>query len=145
MEDGRGYIENVRTGEKVKARIEKRMFVYDVQMEEGQMVTMTLNSGVGCALVQCRAQRPVNRLVDLEATKERNDYGCGKWNPNQQLWPAARDVSWDWCWQGYGFCEADVSSIGADVLHIVRPQGLEVGVEDGRQELVAVLSADQKE
>ena len=38
-----------------------------------------------------------------------------------------------------------MSLIGADVLHIVRPQSQEVGVEDGRQEFVAVISADQKE
>ena len=38
-----------------------------------------------------------------------------------------------------------MSSIGADMLHIVRPQCREVGVEDGWQELGAVASADQKE
>ena len=48
MENDGGFIENIVTGEKMKVRIEKNVFVYDVQMEDGQMVTVTLDSGAGC-------------------------------------------------------------------------------------------------
>ena len=32
----------------MKIRVEKNTYVYDVQMEDGSMVTVTLDSGAGC-------------------------------------------------------------------------------------------------
>ena len=43
-----GYIENIDTGEKMKVGIEKNVFVYQVQMENCEMVMVTLDSGAGC-------------------------------------------------------------------------------------------------
>ena len=48
MEQNGGYIENVETGERMKLRVERNVFVYDVQMEDGSLVTVTLDSGAGC-------------------------------------------------------------------------------------------------
>jgi hypothetical protein len=48
MEDGGGFIENVQSGEKMKIRVENNTFVYDVQLEDGTMVVVTLDSGAGC-------------------------------------------------------------------------------------------------
>ena len=47
MKDGGGYIENLSTCEKMKGRLEKDVSFYDAQMEDGDMVTMTLDSGAG--------------------------------------------------------------------------------------------------
>ena len=38
LEDGGGYIEHIGTGEKMKVNIEKNVFVYQVQMENGEVV-----------------------------------------------------------------------------------------------------------
>ena len=48
MEEEGGYIENRVTGERMKIRVERNTYVYDVQMEDGAMVTVTLDSGAGC-------------------------------------------------------------------------------------------------
>jgi hypothetical protein len=43
MEERGGYIENKITGERMKIRVEMNTYVYDVQMEDGSMVTVTLD------------------------------------------------------------------------------------------------------
>ena len=48
MEADGGYIENVDTGDRMKLRVEKNVFVYDIQMEDGSAVAVTLDSGAGC-------------------------------------------------------------------------------------------------
>jgi hypothetical protein len=48
MEEHGGYIESKATGERMKMRVEKNTFVYDVQLEDGAMVAVTLDSGAGC-------------------------------------------------------------------------------------------------
>lgn len=48
MEEDGGYIENKATGERMKVRVDKNTFVYDVQLEDGTMVVVTLDSGAGC-------------------------------------------------------------------------------------------------
>jgi hypothetical protein len=46
-EDG-GYIENKKTGEMIEVREEKDTYVFDIQIEDGDMVMVTLGSGAGC-------------------------------------------------------------------------------------------------
>ena len=48
MDANGGYIENMNTGERMQIRIENMTYVYDVMMEDGEMKTMTLDSGAGC-------------------------------------------------------------------------------------------------
>ena len=48
VDDQGGYIENKSTGEKMELRIERNTYVYDVQLEDGNEVTVTLDSGAGC-------------------------------------------------------------------------------------------------
>lgn len=43
-----GYIENKATGDRMKVRVEQNTFVYDVQLEDGALVTVTFDSGAGC-------------------------------------------------------------------------------------------------
>ena len=44
------YIENVQTGEKVNLRREKGVFVFDVQFQDGDVGTITLDSGAGVSV-----------------------------------------------------------------------------------------------
>ena len=46
-EDG-GIIENKSTGEKMQVKIENGVYVYEIQMENGDMAKVTLDSGAGC-------------------------------------------------------------------------------------------------
>jgi len=49
MLDGEGgFIENKFTGEKMQVQIENGVYVYEVQMESGDIVKVTLDSGAGC-------------------------------------------------------------------------------------------------
>jgi hypothetical protein len=48
VDDQGGYIENKSTGERMEVRIERNTYVYDVQLEDGDEVTVTLDSGAGC-------------------------------------------------------------------------------------------------
>ena len=48
-EDG-GYIENTQTKERMKVRVEKNTYVFDVQVEGGDSVAVTLDSGAGCSV-----------------------------------------------------------------------------------------------
>lgn len=48
-EDG-GYIENKHTKEKMKVRVEKNTYVFDVQVEGGESIAVTLDSGAGCSV-----------------------------------------------------------------------------------------------
>ena len=46
--DTGSFIENKRTGEKMKVEMENNTFVFDVQIEDGDMVRIILDSGAGC-------------------------------------------------------------------------------------------------
>ena len=48
IDENGGYIENVKTGERMALRLENNTVVYDVQLEDGCMVAVTLDSGAGC-------------------------------------------------------------------------------------------------
>lgn len=43
-----GYIENMVTGEKMELRIQDNTYVYDIQMEDGSINTVILDSGAAC-------------------------------------------------------------------------------------------------
>jgi len=45
-----GYIENVQTKERMKVRVENNTYVFDVQVEGGAEVSVTLDSGAGCSV-----------------------------------------------------------------------------------------------
>ena len=46
--DTGSFIENKRTGEKMKVEMENNTFVFDAQIEDGDMVRIILDSGAGC-------------------------------------------------------------------------------------------------
>ena len=48
LNPGGSYIENMETGERMAVRIEKGTFVFDVELEDGEISTITLVSGAGC-------------------------------------------------------------------------------------------------
>ena len=48
LEADGGYIENAKTGEKMKVDVDKNVYVYQVQMDDGEMIAVTLDSGAGC-------------------------------------------------------------------------------------------------
>ena len=50
MDENGGIIENKQTGEKMSMRIENETYVYDVQLEDGSVVTVTMDSGAGCSV-----------------------------------------------------------------------------------------------
>ena len=45
-----GYIENSQTGEKMKVDVAQNVYMYQVQVEDGEMISVTLDSGAGCNL-----------------------------------------------------------------------------------------------
>ena len=46
-EDG-GIIENKKTGERMQVTVENGVYVYEIQMENGDTTKVTLDSGAGC-------------------------------------------------------------------------------------------------
>ena len=48
LEDDGGNIENKTTGEMMKVSIENGVYVYEIQMENGDTTKVTLDSGAGC-------------------------------------------------------------------------------------------------
>ena len=46
--DTGSFIENKQTGEKMKVEMENNTFVFDAQIEDGDMVRIILDSGAGC-------------------------------------------------------------------------------------------------
>jgi hypothetical protein len=50
MEENEGYIENKKTGERMMMRVEQNMYVRDVQLEDGSIATVTMDSGAGCCV-----------------------------------------------------------------------------------------------
>ena len=81
MEEDGGYIENRETGERMKVRIQDDTYVYDVQMEDGNMVTVTLDSGAGCnvwprglaaGLEPLMAKKPSMRMVAANGSEIEN-------------------------------------------------------------------------
>jgi hypothetical protein len=50
-EDGKSYVENISTGERMKLSIEKGTFVFEVQFsDDGEMGKITLDSGAGVSV-----------------------------------------------------------------------------------------------
>jgi ABC-type microcin C transport system duplicated ATPase subunit YejF len=50
LDEEGGYIENKYTKEKMKVRVEKNTYVFDVQVEGGESIAVTLDSGAGCSV-----------------------------------------------------------------------------------------------
>ena len=48
LDESGSYIENKQTLERMELRVENETYVYDVQLEDGSMTTITLDSGAGC-------------------------------------------------------------------------------------------------
>ena len=47
MEPGGGYIQNISTGEKIKLRIDRGVYVFDVRLGDGAPGVVALDSGAG--------------------------------------------------------------------------------------------------
>ena len=67
LDEQGGFIENKITKERMKVRIEKNTYVYDVQMEDGAMVTVTLDSGAGCNVWPKGVQAGASKLLPRQA------------------------------------------------------------------------------
>ena len=50
LEEDGGYIENIKTKERMKVKVEKNTYVFDIQVEDGEKITVTLDSGAGCSV-----------------------------------------------------------------------------------------------
>ena len=50
MEPGGGYIQNVTTGEKIKLRVDRGVYVFDVKLAEGERGVVALDSGAGVSV-----------------------------------------------------------------------------------------------
>ena len=50
MEPGGGYIQNVTTGEKIKLRVDRGVYVFDVKFSEGDRGVVALDSGAGVSV-----------------------------------------------------------------------------------------------
>ena len=50
MEPGGGYIQNVTTGEKIKLRVDRGVYVFDVKFSEGDRVVVAFDSGAGVSV-----------------------------------------------------------------------------------------------
>ena len=50
MEDDGGFIENKKTGETMLMYIKDETYVYDVQLDDDAIVTVTMDSGAGCSV-----------------------------------------------------------------------------------------------
>jgi hypothetical protein len=82
LDDQGGVIENKETGEKMQVKIENGVYVYEVQMESGEMVKVTLDSGAGCNVwprglqsgAELRAKKDGMRMVAANGTDIKN-YG----------------------------------------------------------------------
>ena len=83
MDEDGSYIENKVTGEKIKVRIDKETFVFDVKFDDGEQVTITLDSGAGCnvwpkELLPDVPMRPKSQGLKMTAANgtEILNYGC---------------------------------------------------------------------
>ena len=82
LDDQGGVIENKETGEKMQVKIENGVYVYEVQMESGEMVKVTLDSGAGCNVwprglqsgAELRDKKEGMRMVAANGTDIKN-YG----------------------------------------------------------------------
>ena len=50
LDEEGGYIKNKQTKDTMKVRIEKNTHVFDVQVEGGEAMAVTLDSGAGCSV-----------------------------------------------------------------------------------------------
>ena len=48
MEEDGGFIENVKTGDRMELSIENNTFVFDIMLDNGDLQVVTLDSGAGC-------------------------------------------------------------------------------------------------
>ena len=48
LEADGGYIENTQTGEQMKVDVAQNVYMYQVQMVDGGMISVTVDSGAGC-------------------------------------------------------------------------------------------------
>ena len=83
MEADGGYVENLKTGERMRLRKDKGTFVFDIQYSvNGNMDTITLDSGAGVSVwpadklpeVSMTAKKPGLRMVAANGTDMKN-YG----------------------------------------------------------------------
>ena len=45
-----GYIENLKTGEKIQVRVRNNVYVFDIEMDDGSKDVVTLDSGAGVSV-----------------------------------------------------------------------------------------------
>ena len=82
MDEEGSYIENKETGECMKVRIENDTFVFDVEFQNGEQGTITLDSGAGCHVwphgrlreIPMRPKNPSLRMTAANGTEIAN-YG----------------------------------------------------------------------
>jgi hypothetical protein len=83
MDEEGSYIENKQTGERMEVRVESDTFVFDVEFQNGEQGTITLDSGAGCNVwphgklreVPMRPKNPALRMTAANGTEIQN---CGR-------------------------------------------------------------------
>ena len=83
LETDAGYIENVKTKERMMVRVENKTYVFDVQLEDGDVTTVTLDSGAGCH-VWPRGRRAAKSKLEFQCRK----VNAGKPMPQSRCWKA---------------------------------------------------------
>ena len=123
LEADGGYIENAKTGEKMKVDVDKNVYVYQVQMDDGEMIAVTLDSGAGCN-VWPRGLKAGSSI--LKPPKKGLKMIAANGTPISYL--GQRLVKFRGLDESTtGFCQADVSMIEREgdrnALNVVRPDG----------------------
>ena len=75
MEKGGSFIEDVATGEKMKLRVERGTYVFDVKYKSGEEGTITLDSGAGVNVWPLRPPEPGLKMAAGNGTEIPN-MGC---------------------------------------------------------------------
>ena len=87
--DEDSYIENVHTGERMKLRVQKGVYVFDIMHEDGEDGVVTLDSGAGVSVWPKDLKKPGDQAGSEEARFE--DDGS-KRHCDRELGPEAGDV-----------------------------------------------------
>ena len=66
-EPGKSFIENIKTGERMKVRVKKGVYVVDVRYEDGKTGVITLDSGAGVS-VWPKDQASPGKMLPRDAT-----------------------------------------------------------------------------
>ena len=117
-----GYIENAKTGEKMKVDVDKNVYVYQVQMDDGEMIAVTLDSGAG-SNVWPRGLKAGSSI--LKPPKKGLKMIAANGTPISNF--GQRLVKFRGLDANNGFSQADVSMIEREgdrnALNVVRPDG----------------------